>query len=60
MIIKRPLTNEQKKALSEPSKDAQLQALKDLAEYTALKLLKLEENHNGNLPSVQSKVDYTC
>ncbi|MBQ3444249.1 MAG: hypothetical protein IJG33_13500 [Selenomonadaceae bacterium] len=63
MIIKRPMTEAQKEAVQSrdlPSDAAQLQAMKDFIDYAAIKLKDLEDKVNGNLPAVQSRVDYTC
>ena len=62
MIIKRPMTEAQKEAVQSrdlPSDAAQFQAVKDLAEFLYWKVIKLEEK-NGNVPEIQSAVDYTC
>jgi len=57
MIITRPLTDEQKRILAnkdKPSEEAQLQAMKDLAEYLFWKTIELEEKANANLSPIQS------
>lgn len=62
MLIKRPLTDEQRQAVKDkdlPSQADRLQALSDFVNYAGLKLLELEEK-NGNVSTVQSAVDYTC
>ena len=55
MIIKRPLTQEQKQALEndKPSEKAQLQAIENFINYVGLKLLDLEDKQNGNLSELQ-------
>ncbi|MBR6711972.1 MAG: hypothetical protein IKI76_03145 [Selenomonadaceae bacterium] len=55
MIIKRPLTEEQKKALELPSVEDRLQALDEFINYAGLKLLELEEKQNP-----KPTVEYTC
>lgn len=63
MIIKKPMTDAQVKAVANrslPSEEAQLQAMKDFIDYAAIKLAELEEKQNASLPSLQSAIDYTC
>lgn len=55
MIIKRPLTEEQKKALELPSVEDRLKALVDFGDYVFWKLLELEEKQNP-----KPTVEYTC
>lgn len=58
MLIKRPLTEAQKKILAnrtKPSEEAQLQAMKAFVDYAALKLGELEDKVNANLSPIQSK-----
>lgn len=55
MIIKRPLTEEQKKIIAnkdKPSDADRQQALDDFVNYVGLKLLELEGKQNGSLPAV--------
>ena len=62
MLIKRPLTDEQRQAVKDkdlPSQADRLQALSDFVNYARLKLLELEEK-NGNVSTVQSAVADTC
>lgn len=57
MIIKKPLTEEQKKILAERTKPAQddiNQAANDLIWSLMQRVAKLEGETNGNLPPLQS------
>lgn len=58
MVIRRPLTDEQKKYLankSKPSQEAINAANEKLMNYITLKLLELEDKANGTIPALQSK-----
>ena len=60
MVIKRPLTDEQKKNINLPSEAERQKALDDFINYVGLKLLELEDKQNESLLSLRPKFDYTC
>lgn len=63
MVIKRPITPEQKDALAHrdlPSEADQLQAIKDAIDFFAIKIGELEDRQHANLSALQPKFDYTC
>ena len=63
MLITRPLSENQKKALEnrdKPSENDQLKAIEDFINYAGLKLLELEEKADGKVYAIRPAVDYTC
>ena len=60
MIIKRPLTDEQIKALTQPSQDDINQAANDLFWSLIQRIDDLEAKQDGNVHQLQSRIDYTC
>lgn len=62
MIIKKPMTDAQLKAVAnrdKPSEAAQLQAMKDFIDYAAIKLAELEEKQNGNISALRPQLDHS-
>lgn len=62
MIIKKPMTDAQLKAVAnrdKPSEAAQLQAMKDFIDYAAIKLAELEDKQNGSLSALRPQLDHS-